>query len=82
MPDCAASARKSRLASGVRRILLACFFSMTQLYTILRHKTTLLLLRSKRPFLSAVNDGAPRLQNLVGLSPSSRLLYPLRVHPA
>ena len=63
IPDCVASARKRRLASHVRRMLLACLVSMTQLYTILRHKTTLLLLGSKRTFLSALKDGAPSPQN-------------------
>jgi hypothetical protein len=38
MPDCIARARKSCLASTVRRILLACFFSIMQLYTIMRYK--------------------------------------------
>ncbi len=64
MPDGGARARTRRLASPVRRLLLACFVSMTPWSIILHHQATLLLLRSTRPFLSGLNAGAPRPQNL------------------
>lgn len=66
MPDCRASARKRRLASQVRRRRLECLVSMRHVYIILDGNATLLLLRSKRTFLSALQDGAPSPHNLGG----------------